>query len=232
MVVNFFGKRGSGKTTVIRGCLPHCRGPVVVIDILGNYLKIEKKTDIKTGKVITRENPYVETKTIADAIDRMGDYLDDPKPEKKIIVLQTTDPNLAIDYISAALWDACQGTLVIDEADAFDIPEAPCFDQIIRYGRNRNVDVITGVRRPAELSRNISAAANKMFAFGTHEPRDVEYFEKTIFGPKAEELIKLPRFHGIFVDYDEQVVGNFHIDIEGQVFYDKKESFEQNSAQE
>lgn len=212
MLITFFGKRGAGKTTTIRGNLKSFIGPVVVVDILGNF---DEKSLLK------EKIKSFQTDDISAAISEIENYLEQDEKyqnENKIIVLQAQNPGLAVDYISAALWEAHQGTLVLDEADAFEFPEAPCYDQIIRYGRNRDVHVITGVRRPAELHRSISAAANQMYAFGTHEPRDVEYFEKTIFGTKAQELITVPKYSGIFVDYDKGLMGNFRIDIRGKIY--------------
>lgn len=212
-VVNVFGKRGAGKTTLIRGNLKYFHGPVVIIDILGNYSAEELKKKAKLNAF--------ETDDISEAINWIEEYLEkSPKEQQKqkIITLQAVNPGLAVDYISAALWEAHQGTLVLDEADAFEFSEAPCYDQIIRYGRNRDVHVVTGVRRPAELHKNITAAANSMYAFGTHEPRDIEYFEKTIFGERAQALISMPKYSGIFVDYDKGTQGKFRMDIDGNLF--------------
>src|SRR5690606_19579924 len=138
----FFGKRGSGKTTSIRGQLGDCRPPVVILDILGNF----------------HDPNYFNTSKISDAIEELNRQIKDD--DFKIINLITADPDLAVDYMSAALYEANGGTLILDEVDAFNFAEAKCFDQLIRYGRNKNVSLITGCRRPAEVSRNITAAAN------------------------------------------------------------------------
>lgn len=216
MLITFFGKRGAGKTTAIRGQLKDCIGPVVVIDILGNF----DEESLRKEKINS-----IQCTEIDECIGEIENYLNKNPEEQnknKIIVLQAANPSLAVDYISAALWEACQGTLVLDEADAFEFPEAPCYDQVIRYGRNRDIHVIVGVRRPAELHRNISAAANQMYAFGTHEPRDVEYFEKTIFGTKAQKLITVPKYSGIYVDYDAGETGDFSIDKHGKIYQANK----------
>lgn len=214
MVVNFFGKRGAGKTTAISGQLEDCVGPVVVVDILGNFNaeNLSEKFGLNCFETGDIETAILKIKEYSESQDEKF------KKENKIIVIQAAHPSLTVDYMSAALWEIEGGTLVLDEADSFEFPEAPCYDQIIRYGRNKNISVITGVRRPAEIHKNITAAANKMFAFGTHEPRDIEYFEKTIFGTKAQELINCPKYSGIFVDYDEQVMGNFKIDELGKIY--------------
>ena len=216
MVINFFGKRGSGKTTVIKGQLNDCRGPVVIIDILGNFSSKE----------------YIPTEDLKDCILKIKEfYLKEKNYEenpKKIICLKTHDYNLAIDYISACLWEVNGGTLILDEVDCFEFSEAPCFDQIIRYGRNHDVDILTGCRRPAELSRNITAAANKFYCFGTHEPRDIDYFSE-IFGDDAYQLMSCPKYSGLFLDYDNELRGRFIVDSQGGIHHTESTALNHNA---
>ena len=214
MLVNIFGKRGAGKTHAIKHALYNCEAPVVVIDILGNFDQI---------------NDSYQTETLSDALQKIIDYnvfqgasdserefMDEVPP---IIVIQPADPNIAIDHISALLWEEYGGTLVIDEADGFSIYEAPCFDQLIRYGRNHGVHILTGCRRPAELNRNITAGANTIYIFQTQEPRDIEYFAKTLIGKEqAERLKNMPEYHGLFINYDKKTIGTFKTDEKGQVW--------------
>ena len=200
MLINFFGKRGSGKTTTINGQLPNCKSPCVVVDILGNF----------------NDSEYLHTSSISEACELINSEINDPI--NKPIVLKTGDPDLAVDFMSAALWEANGGTLVLDECDAFSFSDAPCFNELISYGRNRNVDLITGCRRPAELHRNITAGANKLFAFQTQEPRDIQYFESTVFGKRAEKLMYLKPFHGLYLDYDKGTFGEYRIDKLGNLF--------------
>lgn len=221
MLVCFFGKRGSGKTTSIRGNLKNCKGPVLVLDILGNY----------------NDSEFIHTEKTDEAVLLIKHYAESSKERKKelekIIVLKPADPDVAIDYVSAALWEAHGGTLVIDEADGFSIANAPCFDQLIRYGRNRGVDLITGTRRPAEISRNITAGANRIFIFQTQEPLDIEYYRKTVLGDRAFELMRMKPYHGILIDYDEKTFVQFRIDEKGTIYKLKSEpQFEDNEASE
>lgn len=202
-LICIFGKRGSGKTTLIKGNLNNFPGPVVCLDILGNF----------------NDESYIQLTSISETINNIKYYKenkDDPEINK-IIVLKPSDPNLAVEYISSALWNAECGTLVIDEADAFSMSEAPCFDQLVRYGRNKGINIVTGCRRPAEISRNITAGANKIFIFQTQEPRDVDYFESTVLGKDAEKLMNLLQFHGLWLDYDERTTGEFKIDLSGEI---------------
>lgn len=215
MLINIFGKRGSGKTHLIGKNLESFPGPVAVIDILGNFASLTDK----------EENPlYPVTDSISEFISWLEDY--DPEDSlEKVFILTPADPGTAVDFVSAGLWEIHGGTLVLDEVDAFNPTDAPCFDQLIRYGRNRNVHLITGCRRPAEISRNITAGANRIYVYQTQEPRDIEYFEATILGKDAEKLISLPKYHGLFIDYDEGVKGNFRVDDKGKVFTMNKVRF-------
>ncbi len=168
------------------------------------------------------QNPeYKIYSNIADSIDELKKQKENDRYQ--IISLQTADPNLSVDFISATLWELGGGTLILDEVDAFNISESNCFDQLIRYGRNKNVSIITGCRRPAEVSRNITAAANQLWALKTNEPRDIDYFSSTIFGDRSYELMRLPDWHGLFVDYDLSETGIFKVDERGKIFKLKSE---------
>lgn len=194
--------------------------PVFIVDVLGNF-----------------DDPtYYQASSIPDAIHHARESLRDEKLPG-VICLKTGDPALAADYFSSAIWKIGSsrngpdgkprgGTLVLDEIDAIKMKEGSCFDEYIRYGRNRGGDLITGCRRPAELDRNVTAAANKFYCFQTHEYRDIEYFEQSVFGERAWELQKLPQYHGLFINYDKKLTGKFRIDILGNVFHTEEHSLE------
>lgn len=205
MVINFFGRRGSGKTTAIKGQLKDCRAPVIIVDILGNF-----------------NNPeFVQTSDLRQCILEVKKFHlneKENKPSNKIINLKTSQASTAADYLSAAIWEINGGTLILDEVDAIRMTEGSCFDEYIRYGRNHNGDLLTGCRRPAELDRNITAAANKFYCFQTHEWRDIEYFSQ-VFGDNAEQLLNLPQYSGLYLDYDKHEQGKFKIDINGNIYH-------------
>jgi hypothetical protein len=213
MVINFFGRRGSGKTTAIRGQLNDCRPPVIIIDILGNF----------------NDPTFIQCLTLPDCLDAVRMYRESEPDERnfegdsrqKIICLRTSAPTKAAEYLSASIWEIEGGTLILDEVDSIRIEEGSCFDEYIRYGRNHSGDLITGCRRPAEIDRNITAAGNKFYCFETHEYRDIEYFRQ-VFGDRAEELMQCPQYSGLYQDYDRKVIGKFHIDILGHIYHDEE----------
>lgn len=223
MVINIFGRRGSGKTTLIKGNLKDFRRPVFIIDVLGNF-----------------DDPaYFHSRSISECIDYVRKWCETTNPSEDCVVcIKTGDPATAAEYFSSAIWKIGHsrhdpktgkpmgGTLVLDEIDAIKYKDGSCFDEYIRYGRNKGGDLITGCRRPAELDRNITAAANKFYCFQTHEYRDIEYFESSVFGERAWELQRLPPYHGLFINYDRKITGKFRIDILGNVFHTEEQALE------
>lgn len=217
MVINFFGRRGSGKTTTIRGNLQYCRPPIIVIDVLGNF----------------HEEKFIQCNSIEGALDEVKRYTLSPEfsksrniPGKPVIVVKTGQPDVAADYLSAAIWKINGGTLVLDEVDSIRYKDGSCFDEYIRYGRNHNGDLLTGCRRPAELDRNITAAANKFYCFSTHEYRDIEYFSASVFGDRAGQLMSMPKFSGLYIDYDRHITGTFVIDPSGNIYHTNEEKLD------
>lgn len=218
MLITIFGKRGSGKTTMIRGNLDNFPGPIVVMDALGNFTP--ESTDNPHFQRLA-EN-YRQTEDISEMIEMIEEYFEAKTPEeleeKKVIVVRYGNMNEILDYACAVLWHAKRGgTLVLDEIDMFSEAEAPCFAEVVRYGRNRDIHVITGCRRPAEISKNITAGADRVFVLKTTEPRDIEYYEKTLLHEDAVKLMNLPRYHGLYLDHFNEKKGLFRFDENGQI---------------
>ena len=100
MLVTIFGKRGAGKTQMIKGAIKNCEAPVVIIDILGNFDEME--------------NSY-QTESLSDALEKIRDYNDYERANDderrfmeeipRVIVLMPSDPDEAVNFISAMLWE-------------------------------------------------------------------------------------------------------------------------------
>lgn len=212
MVVNFFGKRGTGKTTAIRGQVRFCKAPVFVLDVLGNFDEPH----------MSAVSPPVDVLVVSSSAEALSYIADHEARDWKPVVVRTSDPTADAEYLVTATMHTQGGTLVIDEIDSIDRTKARCFDQFVRYGRNWGGDLLTGCRRPAEIPRNLTAAADKFYCYGTHEPRDVEYFWE-LFGEEAQRLTQLPKYHGLFLDYHNGLRGEFCVDPGGQLFHTREE---------
>lgn len=63
---------------------------------------------------------------------------------------------------------------------------------IIDYGRGQRISLIGLARRPARVSRDLSANADWIVAFQTQEPRDLDYLND--FGFNTDGLAQLEPF--------------------------------------
>jgi ABC-type dipeptide/oligopeptide/nickel transport system ATPase subunit len=208
MLMTVFGRRGSGKTTLIRALVPKLKKPVIIIDVLGNYIPDPK---------IPYTMKWVQTEDHLEALHEIKKYLQEPTKHSGVIVVKDADVNRCVDYMCSALWKIHGGTLVVDEADAVQMSESPCFDEAVRYGRNHGIDLITGCRRPAEISRNVTAGADIAYCLTTQEPRDIAYYSDFLGEEQAELLQTQPLHHGIYRDFSNQSEGTFKTDVHGKI---------------
>lgn len=204
MLVCLFGKRGTGKTHLISAIVETLNGPVINFDFLGNYPEVKGK----------------HTDSVKDAAAWLMNWTTEAK--EKVLTFKPAQVESAVDIICQAAWEKGNCTLLIDEVDMIQYKLTPHFDYLIRYGRNRGVHMLVACRRPFEISRNITAGANAIYIFQTQEPRDVEYYSKSILGKNAQKLMTLPKYHGIVIDYDRERTGIFNVDSTGQLFFVEK----------
>lgn len=216
MLVCVFGKRGAGKTHLINAAISECVKPVVVIDVLGNFTHLENSGALVTESTSEGLEAIISYKKYQKLSTSERRFTEEPADT---IVIQPFDVDDCMNYVCALLWEEWEGTIVLDEVDAVNVSEAKMFMYIVKYGRNRRIHLLTGCRRPAELSRNITAGANAIYVFQTQETRDVEYFEKTILGKEqAQRLYSLDKYHGVFIDYDKKTIGDYKTDQKGDVY--------------
>lgn len=211
MLTVYFGRRGSGKTTSIRAEIPEMKKPVVVLDILGNYAGYESNGE-----------EWFDTTSIKTALQEIQAFCEKPKEHSGIIVLQTGVLDTAVDFLCSALWKIEGGTLVLDEGDAFSLSDSPCFDEAIRYGRNHGIDMVFGCRRPAEITKNVTAGADIVYVFVTTEPNDIGYYRDYLGDELAFKLPKLPEHTGIYKNFLDQTEGEFRADQSGKIHLVKK----------
>lgn len=100
----------------------------------------------------------------------------------------------AWEFVNRAVWCAEGYTLVWEEADQFWPPsKAPQWaSNLVNQGRHRGIRLIACSRRPAVLSRTLTANA-RVVAFATVEPRDLMYMRERM-GAAAARLPDLPRW--------------------------------------
>jgi len=123
------------------------------------------------------------------------EQLVDPKLKDRSFVVLPSDDKLAeaaflYAYTCGNAW------LFVDEIDlymsAYNCNES--LQKIIRYGRHRRVSLVGISQRPANVHRDLTAQADILVMYQTHEPRDVDYLAVRIGKENAERLRSLPLF--------------------------------------
>ncbi len=114
------------------------------------------------------------------------------------------------DFVKTEFREICQAVsclkniyFMVDEIDNCLAPRQQdngFFQNIIQRGRHDQISLVATTIRYTDVQRNLTAQADAIICFHTHEPSDVQYF-KSYFGDMARELPALPPFH--FIKYEK-----------------------------
>ena len=173
-VVCIFGRRGWGKTTrakaEVKGCLR-----LLIWDPLGEY-----------GK---EDCP-------AAVIHDLPSFMDYPLESLSAfrVSYRPIEDAEEIEWFLRVAHAIGNLTLLLEEVDTVCSPSFTPFDlkRVLRRGRHRGISVIGVSRNPAEVSRDLTRACERLILYGMHEPRDLEYFRS--FGVNASALTTLDKF--------------------------------------
>lgn len=169
------GRKGSGKSTLVHAiAMEHER--VFVLDTLGS----EGEPDFE---VVNGLDACVDA--ITDAANR----------ETFRISLRSASTDELLSLLPI-IETVPKSVLVIDETSFYCSPSflPDELSSVLRYGRHAELSQIYVARRPSEIHREITAAADVVVTFQHHEPRDLAYF-KAFAGERFAETVRtLPRF--------------------------------------
>lgn len=92
--------------------------------------------------------------------------------------------------------------LMIDEIDKVLDPRTGdgFFKNMINRGRHTQINIVATTIRYTDTQRSLTAQADVIISFHTHEPADVRYF-RGYFGDLAEQLPTLPPYH--YIKYEK-----------------------------
>jgi hypothetical protein len=178
----YLGKRGSGKTTAMRGDLDG-EPRIVVYDTL-------------------HEAAYDDF----HRIDDIGDLADRLIANPPIIRLAYTWNGKAardvdFDRVCAAVYCCRNLVFAIDEVDLFCSPNFTPrhLDMIVSLGRHRGLSVYCATRRPKEIPATIRAQAARVISFRQSEPADLEWCRQ-VMGAMADRLPGLAEYQRLTWD--------------------------------
>lgn len=180
--------KGSGKTYLTRQLV--ARAPrLLVLDETGDYAG---------GDLVTfTDPPELARAMVAPAWRyRLAADLSDAG-RRAYLEGEIPDEIAQLGGIAAWLaWAASDCVLVLDELADYCSPDyTPANIKLLASkGRHRRVSLLGTSRRPAEISRHVSAMADLVFAFHTEEQRDLDYL-RSRFGARVAELPRLAIGH-------------------------------------
>lgn len=172
-IIFIAGKKGSGKTSFAKKEVLPAFDRLVTIDSLSEY---------EHGYIV---NTIVEFINVIEANYK--------KPFFNIIYRPLDEKETKFFEIVKDLRNV---SIVIEEADMYSNPykQDKNFERLVRYGRHFSQDLIVISRRPAEISRNITAQADIVLTFQQTERRDIDYFK--YYTDRAENLANLKQSNG------------------------------------
>jgi hypothetical protein len=174
-VISIFGKKGSGKSTLVREILGEW-DRVLVFDTMGEY-----------GELAGAE--LYDTRD--EAIRAIEQHAQD---RTFVLVFRLIDDQDAMDVLRVA-YELPNILLVLEETSFYCSPsQMP--DEIkmfVRYGRHREQSQIYVARRPSEVHRDLTAQSDLIITFTQTEPRDLEYL-RAVMGDEALGASRLPKY--------------------------------------
>ena len=186
-VILVYGQRGAGKTWWLRRHLRRTRR-LLVVDVTDDYrgLGLDTLDSWRTAGAAMAGRAW-RLRLVGDLRHAGREaFAQNAEPEG----LARLGPGAA--WLA---WAARDCVLVLDELAYWCTPDftpGP-LRLIASYGRHRGVSLLGTSRRPAEISRHLSAMADVIVAYRTTEPRDVAYL-RTVMGSDANRLPTLARY--------------------------------------
>ena len=182
VVIGIAGKRGSGKSTVLKSIALDAPR-LLVWDLLGehrwcpNPLRNEREISAFISWAHGRER--FAARVVPDDTDD-----------------ETFEALCQLAYREGRL------LLVIEEVAMISKPNwlPPSLDKIVRLGRHRGVSVAWTTQRLSEVARRLTSTTDAFLLFFHHEPRDVEAIQQRCGIAVADTVSQLGRHN--FVSWD------------------------------
>jgi len=187
-IIIILGKKGSGKSVMARQYVKEKRR-LVVYDPMRQFGSC--------GVVITRR------------IDLLHYLRANGKGSFRCVY----QPEIGLredDFVKTEFKGICQAVsclrnvyFMVDEIDNCLSPrqqDNSFFNNMIQRGRHDQISLVATTIRYTDVQRNLTAQADILICYHTHEPSDVQYF-KAYFGDMAKELPALPPYH--YIKYEK-----------------------------
>jgi DNA helicase HerA-like ATPase len=168
-----FGRTGSGKTTLVKKKISEI-DRLIIIDALNEY------TD---GLIFYRIKDFAQY------------FLDNPNLKTFKIILRfhnmdlNTDNEEIFDKLFDIIFHIGNLTLIIEEAEIYISAgnRKSVFNNLVKYGRHKNISIIAVARRVTELSNELKSQMNTCYSSKQVLTKDIQYLYELGF-TKIESL--------------------------------------------
>ncbi len=179
-IVGIVGRKGSGKSTMLRTVMEGCPR-LFVLDAMAEHSWIPNRFcdlgRVEEFLVWTRKQ-----RTFAGAFIPREDFEEE---SCRLLDLIYDEGNLALGIEEVPM--LCTASF-----------QPPALDRIFRLGRHRRLDVVWTAQRMAETSRRITSCTDRFILFAHTEPRDLDAIADRCGRDVAERVAGLP-LHGKLV---------------------------------
>jgi hypothetical protein len=180
----YLGKGGSGKTTLAL-CHSHDFARVIICNP-------------------NAEDQHEEGADVTDDRAELVQLAAQRGPWRIAWRFTKTGNAVGFDWVNRVAWAAGDCCIVWDEADLFmrhgTMPDAAY--QLWNVGRHHRVRIFACSRRPARVSRDVTANLSRACVFRTQEPTDIDFLGEFMERSAADAVKQLQPFHA--VDWTQQ----------------------------
>lgn len=175
LIVTMLGKKGSGKTTLVKAMLDEFPR-VLIVDTNREYA----------------DSVDVTFSELPEALDYLKNVARQPADQPFSAAYVPEDiPDDALDFLRVA-YTLENFVLVLDEAHMYcraSVIPQPIM-MLVRLGRHRAISQIYVSQRPSTIPRDMTAQSDLIVSFQQHEGRDIDYMTR-LFGRDADSLKRL-----------------------------------------
>lgn len=159
-IILIFGKRGSGKSYLVKKKLIAGAPRLVIYDTLGEY----------TDGVIFED------------LEKLNMFWRQTYRRPFRIIYRPLNPEAEIEQIAELVFALGDLTFVVEEIDCYCSAHqiAENFAHIIQRGRHKNITLIGVTQRPYGIHRLLTSQAKQIYVFNTNEPRDRDYLRELL----------------------------------------------------
>lgn len=169
---NVFGRKGSGKTHLVKRSLLAHHSRILIVDPLREY-----------GDVAIQ----------VQSLEQLADYLAGTAGTWRVTI---SNDRLEADLeaICEAAYELGDLLLVLEECSWWCSPSfiPDYLKRFVQYGRHRGVWPLAIARRPSEIHRMFTSEAYEVYCFTMQEPNDLDYLKKYVSASYAEAAQQLP----------------------------------------